>query len=314
VTFFFLLDYIDDLQYDTWRDEFAYVQYGRSCSMSYKHGSSETIKEQVRRYYAERIQSGSCCGSPSGGGGDAVPTEIALYGEEVIAALPSGVVTTSFGCGNPVALASLREGEIVLDLGSGGGLDALLAAQRVGVGGYVYGIDMTDNMLAVARRNAEKAGVANVEFLKGDIENIPLPANVIDVIISNCVINLTPDKSQALHEAFRVLKPGGRLAVSDIVIDGDLTGFPVSEEQIRAALDWAGCVAGALTIDEYRALLTEAGFIDTAITVQHRYTIDEVGAMLAGAPGDLNALPPEMVQGLVDCFTSSMIEARKPGE
>jgi arsenite methyltransferase len=309
-----LPDHIDDLQYDAWWDEFAYVQYGRSCSMSYKQASSETIKEQVRRHYAERIQSGSCCGSPSGCGGDAVPTEIALYGEEVIAALPSGVVTTSFGCGNPVALASLREGEIVLDLGSGGGLDALLAAQRVGVGGYVYGIDMTDNMLAVARRNAEKAGVANVEFLKGDIENIPLPANVIDVIISNCVINLTPDKSQALHEAFRVLKPGGRLAVSDIVIDGDLTGFPVSEEQIRAALDWAGCVAGALTIDEYRALLTEAGFIDTAITVQHRYTIDEVGAMLAGAPGDLNALPPEMVQGLVDCFTSSMIEARKPGE
>jgi arsenite methyltransferase len=280
--------------------------------MSYKQASPETIKEQVRRYYAERIQSSSCCGSPSGCGGDAVPTEIALYGAEVIAALPSGVVTTSFGCGNPVALASLQEGEIVLDLGSGGGLDALLAAQRVGVGGYVYGIDMTDNMLAVARRNAEKAGVANVEFLKGDIENIPLPANVIDVIISNCVINLTPDKSQALHEAFRVLKPGGRLAVSDIVIDGDLTGFPVSEEQIRAALDWAGCVAGALTIDEYRALLTEAGFIDTAITVQHRYTIDEVGAMLAGAPGDLNALPPEVVQGLVGCFTSSTIEARKP--
>jgi ubiquinone/menaquinone biosynthesis C-methylase UbiE len=173
---------------------------------------------------------------------------------------------------------------------------------------------MTDNMLAVARRNAEKAGVANVEFLKGDIENIPLPANIIDVIISNCVINLTPDKSQALHEAFRVLKPGGRLAVSDIVIDGDLKGFPVTEEQIRAALDWAGCVAGALTIDEYRALLTEAGFTDIAITVQHRSTIDDVGAMLAGAPGDLNALPPEMVQGLVDCFTSSMIEARKPGE
>ncbi len=279
--------------------------------MSDKHVCAETIKDQVRQHYAERIQSGSCCGSLSRYSSNAAPTEIALYGEEVIATLPAGVVTTSFGCGNPVMIASLREGEIVLDLGSGGGLDALLAAQRVGVGGYVYGVDMTDAMLAVARRNAEKAGIINVEFLKGDIEHIPLPANIVDVIISNCVINLTPDKSQALLEAFRVLKPGGRLAISDIVIDGDLKGFPVTEAQIRAALDWTGCIAGALTIDEYRTLLAEAGFTDVAIAVQHRYTVDDI---LTGAPGDLNALPFEVVQGLVGCFTSSTITARKPDE
>lgn len=279
--------------------------------MSDKHVCAETIKDQVRQHYAERMQSGSCCGSLSGCSGNAAPTEIALYGAEVIATLPAGVVTTSFGCGNPVALASLREGEFVLDLGSGGGLDALLAAQRVGVGGYVYGVDMTDAMLAVARRNAEKVGITNVEFLKGDIEHIPLPANIVDVIISNCVINLTPDKSQALLEAFRVLKPGGRLAISDIVIDGDLKGLPVTEEQIRAALDWTGCIAGALTINEYRALLTEAGFTDVAIAVRHRYTVDDI---LTGAPGDLNAMPSEVVQGLVGCFTSSSITARKPDE
>ncbi|MGC9041457.1 MAG: methyltransferase domain-containing protein, partial [Roseiflexus sp.] len=163
--------------------------------MTHRFSSSETIKDQVRDHYAQRIQSGTCCGPSSGWCDNRTPTEIALYGAETVAALPQGL--TSFGCGNPVALASLRTGEVVLDLGSGGGLDVLLAAQRVGATGYVYGLDMTDEMLSVARRNAERAGATNVEFLKGDIERIPLPSNTVDVIISNCVINLTPDKALA---------------------------------------------------------------------------------------------------------------------
>lgn len=278
-------------------------------SVAQPSSSSDTIKDQVRDHYARRIASGSCCGSSSGCCSDSTPTEVALYGAETIAALPKGVVTTSFGCGNPIALATLRPGEVVLDLGSGGGLDVLLAAQRVGATGYVYGLDMTDEMLSLARRNAEKAGVTNVDFLKGDIENIPLPSNTVDVVISNCVINLTPDKGRALEEAFRVLKPGGRLAVSDIVIDGDLSVFPVTEEQIRAALSWTGCIAGALTIDEYRRLLSDAGFTDIAVTVQHRSTIDDVSS---DVPGDLAAIPEDVVKGLAGCFTSSAITARKP--
>lgn len=270
--------------------------------------SPDAVKAQVREHYAQRIQAGSCCGSSSACG-DSMPTEIALYGAETITTLGEGVITTSFGCGNPIALASLAPGEVVLDLGSGGGLDVLLAAQRVGVEGYVYGLDMTDEMLAVARRNAEKAGATNVEFLKGDIEHIPLPGNTVDVIISNCVINLSPDKGQVLGDAFRVLKPGGRLAVSDIVIDGDLSGLPVSEEQIRSALSWAGCIAGALTIDEYRRLLTEAGFSDIRVEVQHRYAAED---FLNDAPPELASLPAEAVAQLVGRFTSSSITARKP--
>ncbi|MGB9751987.1 MAG: methyltransferase type 11 [Roseiflexus castenholzii] len=274
--------------------------------MTHRFSSSETIKDQVRDHYAQRIQSGTCCGPSSGWCDNRTPTEIALYGAETVAALPQGL--TSFGCGNPVALASLRTGEVVLDLGSGGGLDVLLAAQRVGATGYVYGLDMTDEMLSVARRNAERAGATNVEFLKGDIERIPLPSNTVDVIISNCVINLTPDKALALGEAFRVLKPGGRLAISDIVIDGDLRRFPVTEGQIRAALSWTGCIAGALTIEEYRTLLSDAGFTDIAVTVQHRYTIDDLPS---DAPLDLATIPVDVLNGLAGCFTSSAITARK---
>src|SRR6266496_3906882 len=219
----------------------------------------EAIKASVREHYGKAIQGSACCGASSPSSccgssatssccGSSASAEQVLYGDATLASPYS----TSFGCGNPIALASLKAGEVVLDLGSGGGLDVLLAAKRVGTEGYVYGLDMTDEMLAVARRNAEKAGASNVEFIKGDIENIPLPDASIDTIISNCVINLSPDKGQVLHEAFRVLRPGGRLAVSDIVVDGDLTGLPVSEVQIRAALSWAGCIAGALTMEQYR--------------------------------------------------------------
>ncbi|HWQ11754.1 MAG TPA: arsenite methyltransferase [Roseiflexaceae bacterium] len=269
----------------------------------------DDIKAEVREYYAARIQSGSCCGPSASCCGSDQPTEVALYGAEAIAAMPEGVVTTSFGCGNPIALASLKPGEVVLDLGSGGGLDVLLASQRVGPTGYAYGLDMTDEMLAVARRNAEQAGATNVAFLKGDIEAIPLPDASVDVIISNCVINLSPDKGQVLAEAYRVLKPGGRLAVSDIVIDGDLSGLPVSETEVRAALSWAGCIAGALTREQYRALLADAGFTDITVDVRQRYGPED---LLSDAPQGLGALTPEVLRDLVGRFTSCAISAVKP--
>jgi ubiquinone/menaquinone biosynthesis C-methylase UbiE len=270
----------------------------------------DEIKAAVREHYGQRIQSSAgCCGGGSCCG-DGAAAEVALYGADTLGALPAGVVTTSFGCGNPIALASLKPSEVVLDLGSGGGLDVLLAARRVGPAGHVYGLDMTDEMLAVARRNAEKAGASNVEFLKGEIESIPLPSDSIDTIISNCVINLSPDKGQVLHEAFRVLRPGGRLAVSDIVVDGDLSGLPVDEVQIRAALSWAGCIAGALTMDQYRQLLAEAGFERVSIEVHQRYTPDD---FLAESPEALSALPTDVVGRLVGRFTSSGITAYKPG-
>jgi arsenite methyltransferase len=269
----------------------------------------DDIKAEVREHYAARIQAGSCCGASASCCSDGAPTEVALYGADTIAALPSGVVTTSFGCGNPLAIASLQPSEVVLDLGSGGGLDVLLAAQKVGATGFVYGLDMTDEMLAIARRNAEKAGATNVSFLKGDIEAIPLPDSSVSVIISNCVINLAPDKGQVLKEAFRVLKPGGRLAVSDIVIDGDLSGLPVSEAQIRAGLSWAGCIAGALTRDQYQALLADAGFTSVAVDVRQRYAMND---LLSDAPADLRQIPEEVLAQLVERFTSCAIGGVKP--
>jgi arsenite methyltransferase len=256
--------------------------------------NSDDIKAAVREHYASRIQSGSCCGTSASCCSDSASTEVALYGADTIAALPNGVVTTSFGCGNPLAIASLKEGEVVLDLGSGGGLDVLLAAQKVGATGYVYGLDMTDEMLAVVRRNAEKAGATNVAFLKGDIEAIPLPDSSVSVIISNCVI-----------------KPGGRLAVSDIVIDGDLAGLPVSEAQIRAGLSWAGCIAGALTRDQYQALLSEAGFTDVALDVKHRYALND---LLSDTPADLKQIPEDVLAQLVERFTSCAIGGIKPAQ
>ena len=229
------------------------------------------LKETVRSHYAEAAQRAragkpkSCCSNPITSN---------LYEGDQLGALPDAAVTASLGCGNPTALAELKPGETVLDLGSGGGIDVLLSARRVGPSGKAYGLDMTDEMLALARENAK--GVDNVEFLKGEIENIPLPDNSVDVVISNCVINLSLDKSQVLAETFRVLRPGGRFAVSDIVRTRDLP-----EEITRNAELWAGCVAGSLTESEYRTLLANAGF--TGIEVEPTRIHEEFGGAIMSA-------------------------------
>ncbi|MGD2254002.1 MAG: arsenite methyltransferase [Anaerolineales bacterium] len=271
----------------------------------------EEIKETVRDYYAEAARRASqieesCCAQSSCC--DARENQLG-YDLEELHELPQQAVESALGCGNPVALASLKPGEVVLDLGSGGGIDVLMAARRVGSGGYVYGLDMTDEMIELANRNAEKLDVSNAEFLKGEIEQIPLPDSCVDVIISNCVINLSPDKAAVLQEAGRVLRPGGRLAVSDIVIDGDLGGLPVSEGNIRASLSWSGCVAGALTMHQYRAYLEQAGFVDIQVEVKQRFSLDRD---LPSRSGALAELEPEGLRELFSRFTSSYITARMP--
>lgn len=239
----------------------------------------EAITERVRERYAsaaKRVQvsgAGGCCGEEK----DAVTAD--LYAAEQVAELPEEAVIASLGCGNPTALIELREGETVLDLGSGGGIDVLLSARRVGPTGFAYGLDMTEEMLALAQQNKAKAGVTNVAFLKGRIEDIPLPANAVDVVISNCVINLAADKSLVLRDAFRVLRPGGRFAVSDVVADG-----PVPEALRQNMEAWVGCLAGALDIDEYVRLLTGAGFEDVSVTITRRYTVAEAGLDPATLP------------------------------
>ena len=265
----------------------------------------DEIKQEVKQHYGQfaaktlAAEPTKCCedscGSP-------------LYPNVDLSGVPETAVLSSRGCGNPQAIADLKPGEIVLDLGCGGGLDVLLAARQVGAQGFVYGVDMTDEMLDLARTNAARAGVTHVEFRKGELEALPLPDGTVDVIISNCVVNLTPDKGHALEEAYRVLKPGGRLAISDIVVDGDLKGLPVSEEQIRAGLSWAGCIAGALSRDEFQRLLQAAGFVDIEITVAHRYRLDE---LLGEMPGALQKMPQAVLEELVQRFTSSNIRARK---
>ena len=253
--------------------------------------SGDAITERVRERYAQAAQrvqsgdrgdssSGGCCGGGCGCGdqsGD--PVTSGLYDDEQVAGLPEEAVIASLGCGNPTALIDLHEGETVLDLGSGGGIDVLLSARRVGPTGFAYGVDMTDEMLALAQENKAKAGVTNVAFLRGRIEAIPLPANAVDVVISNCVINLAADKSLALRDAFRVLKPGGRFAVSDVVADG------LAPEELRRNMEaWVGCLAGALNIEEYQQLLAEAGFEDIGIEITRRYTVAEAGLDPATLP------------------------------
>jgi len=254
--------------------------------------------EAARRAATEGDKTG-CCGT---GCGCSDPITSNLYGADETSALPAEAVAASLGCGNPTALIDLREGESVLDLGSGGGIDVLLSARRVGPGGKVYGLDMTDDMLSLARENQRKAGATNVEFLKGEIEHIPLPDDSVDVVISNCVINLSSDKGQVLREAFRVLKSGGRFAVSDVVVRGEVPS------EIRRNIElWVGCVAGALQEREYRALLAEAGFSGIEIDAWRVYDVNDARDFLASAGLDVDAIAPA-VEGK---FASAFVRARK---
>src|SRR4051812_2045037 len=242
------------------------------------------VKEIVKEKYGEaarRVTSGGingCCGASSALDSCCDPITSNLYDEAQAGQIPDTALKASLGCGNPTALAKLNPGETVLDLGSGGGIDVLLSARRVGATGKAYGLDMTDEMLALANENKRKAGAENVEFLKGEIENIPLPDNSVDVIISNCVINLSADKDRVLREAFRVLKPGGRFAVSDVVTRGQ-----IEEEIRRSMLLWVGCVGGALDENEYRAKLMSAGFGEITIEPTRVYSVDDAREFLSAA-------------------------------
>ncbi len=264
------------------------------------------LKHIVRDKYGKaalRVTTGgsSCCGASPRGECDPITSN--LYGAGETAELPDAVVAASLGCGNPTALAELKPGEIVLDLGSGGGIDVLLSARRVGPTGKAYGLDMTDEMLALARENRQRAGVENVEFLKGEIEDIPLPDDSIDVVISNCVINLSADKDRVFAEAFRVLRPGGRLAVSDVVVRGDVPSA------IRRNVElWIGCVAGALEESEYRSKLAKAGFAAIDLEPTRVYRAEDAREFLAGAGLDVDAIAPH-VDGK---FISAFVRARKP--
>jgi len=251
--------------------------------------STPSVQDQVKEKYGSAAravaQSGSlqaCC-DPALRCCDPITTN--LYGADEKGILPEKAVLASLGCGNPTALIDLRPGEVVLDLGSGGGIDVLLSAQRVGPTGKAYGLDMTDDMLALARENQRRAGATNVEFLKGEIENIPLPDNSVDVIISNCVINLSADKDRVLREAIRVLKPGGRFAVSDVVVRGD-----VPDEVRKSMLLWVGCIAGALEEKEYSAKLAAAGFAQVSMEPTRVYNIEDARQFLAEAAVDVDAI------------------------
>ena len=270
---------------------------------------STDIQRVVKDKYGEaarRVASGensSCCGGSASCGAEIDPITRDLYDTSQTSVLPEAAVKASLGCGNPTALAELKAGETVLDLGSGGGIDVLLSARRVGPTGKACGLDMTDDMLALARENQKKAGIDNVEFLKGEIENIPLPDNSVDVIISNCVINLSADKDRVLREAFRVLKPGGRFAVSDVVVRGK-----VPDEVRRSMLLWVGCIAGALSDYDYIAKLVKAGFESIDIEPTRVYNIEDARAFLAGQDINVDVIAPQ-VEGK---FMSAFVRATKP--
>ena len=262
----------------------------------------KSVQEQVKAKYgsaaravAEEGTVASCCGQDSNRTGLRCcdPITANLYGEDEKGLLPEKAVRASLGCGNPTALIELRAGETVLDLGSGGGIDVLLSARRVGPTGKAYGLDMTDEMLALARENQRQAGVDNVEFLKGEMENIPLPEASVDVVISNCVINLSADKDRVLREAFRVLKPGGRFAVADVVVRGD-----VPEEVRRSMLLWVGCVAGALEENDYRVKLEAAGFSGIGMEPTREYDVNDARTFLTEAGVDVDAIAP-LVNGKI---------------
>ena len=268
----------------------------------------ENLTDTVRERYAEaarRVTRGDAatCGCGTSAVACCDPITSNLYDASEVGEVPGDALKASLGCGNPTALARLNPGETVLDLGSGGGIDVLLSARRVGPAGKAYGLDMTDEMLALAEQNRREAGVTNVEFLKGHIEDIPLPPDAVDVIISNCVINLSGDKDRVLREAFRVLKPGGRFAVSDVVVRGQIP------EDIRHSMElWVGCVAGALSEDEYRSKLEAAGFTDVEVETTRVYDVQDAKAYLAESGLDVDAIAP-LVNGRM---TSAFVRARKP--
>lgn len=297
----------------------AATERGAEITEGITEDGSEEITARVRERYAAaarrvRVSAGASCCGPAGAEGaevadktdttgatDAAGVSRGLYAADEVAALPEEAVLASLGCGNPTALIELRAGETVLDLGSGGGIDVLLSARRVGPSGFAFGLDMTDEMLALARENTAKAGASNVAFLKGRIEDIPLPARAVDVVISNCVINLSTDKGRVLREAFRVLKPGGRFAVADVVAEGEVP------EVLRRDMEaWVGCLAGALEIGEYERLLRAAGFTDVSVTITKRYTAAGVGLDTAALPAGWEAFDGRLA--------SAFVRATRPAE
>jgi len=264
------------------------------------------VKEIVKEKYGQaalRVKRGGsgCCGATAASTMSCDPITSNLYDSAQTGALPEDAVLASLGCGNPTALAQLNPGEIVLDLGSGGGIDVLLSAQRVGPTGKAYGLDMTSEMLALANENKCKAGAENVEFLKGEIENIPLPDNSVDVIISNCVINLSADKDRVLREAFRVLKPGGRFAISDVVTRGE-----INDEIRKSVLLWVGCVAGALDENQYQAKLMAAGFGEVAIDPTRIYRVDDACEFLSAAGVDVDVIAPQVDGKIMSAFVRAV--------
>ena len=272
--------------------------------------STDNLREVVKQKYGQaalRAQGtgASCCGSGAAVGG-CDPITSNLYSTQQTGEIPEAALQASLGCGNPTALAQLNPGETVLDLGSGGGIDVLLSARRVGPSGKAYGLDMTDEMLALARANQNKAGVDNVEFLKGEIENIPLPDESVDVIISNCVINLSSDKDRVLREAFRVLKPGGRFAVSDVVVTGEVS------DAIRKRVElWIGCIAGALRDSDYKAKLARAGFENIELEATRIYSVEDARQFLAGQGLDVDAIASQMEGKFISAFVRATKPARK---
>lgn len=282
--------------------------------MSIEQASNELVRAVVSKKYGQAalqvlntgtVASSGCCGDNCCGSAEGNAITADLYSVTELGELPAAAALASLGCGNPTALAELRHGEKVLDLGSGGGIDVLLSARRVGPTGFAYGLDMTDAMLELAERNRKEAGVENVRFLKGQIEAIPLPDTEVDVVISNCVINLSVDKAQVLREAYRVLAPGGRFAVSDVVFQGHIP------EAMRSDLEsWAGCIAGALEEETYRQLLHETGFTDIEVEVTRRYDVNDVAN--SGASASIAALSERERADVDGKFVSAFIRARKP--
>jgi len=275
--------------------------------------STTDIKEIVKEKYAQaalRVKSEgcSCCGAAPASGVSCDPITSNLYDSSQASQIPQDAMLASLGCGNPTALANLNPGETVLDLGSGGGIDVLLSARRVGSAGKAYGLDMTDEMLALANENKRQSGLDNVEFLKGEIENIPLPDNSVDVVISNCVINLSADKDRVLREAFRVLKPGGRFAVSDVVTRGDIV-----PEIRQSVLLWVGCVAGALDENDYRSKLVAAGFEQVEIEPTRIYRVEDAREFLSGQNIDVDAFAPQVDGKIFSAFIRGVKPIAKSG-